>query len=54
MTVADRDGLVRLEEFLREEGKAQEQTKIIVEWRDAPSPDDGSREGGGEPATERP
>ncbi|MFH1220087.1 MAG: hypothetical protein V1694_06495 [Candidatus Eisenbacteria bacterium] len=37
-SVSDLDRLIRLEEFLREEGKAGEQTKIIFEWRDATKP----------------
>ena len=37
-SVADLDRLIRLEEFLREERVAGEQTKIIFEWRDGGNP----------------
>jgi hypothetical protein len=38
MTIADLDRLIGLEDFLREEGKVGEQTKITPEWHDAPGP----------------
>ncbi|MFH1219368.1 MAG: hypothetical protein V1694_02830 [Candidatus Eisenbacteria bacterium] len=50
-SVSDLDRLIRLEEFLREEGKAGEQTKIIFEWRDASNPSEG-QDKAGEPETE--
>ncbi len=37
-TVSDLDRLIRLEEFLREEGVGGEQTKVVIEWRDADAP----------------
>ena len=40
-SVSDLDKLIRLEEFLREERKAGEQTKFIIEWRDASNPSEG-------------
>ena len=53
VTVADLDRLIRLEEFLREEKKAGEQTKFIIEWSDATSPSEGQDGETGGPATER-
>ena len=50
-SVSDLDKLIRLEEFLREEGKAGEQTKVVIEWRDASNPSEGQDEEGGEPET---
>ena len=50
VTVADLDKLIRLEEFLREE-KASEQTKFIIEWRDASNPSEEQDEEAGEPET---
>ncbi len=42
----------RLEEFLREERVAGEQTKIILEWRDASNPSEDRDKESGEPQTE--
>ncbi|MFH1220080.1 MAG: hypothetical protein V1694_06460 [Candidatus Eisenbacteria bacterium] len=50
-TVSDLDRLIRLEEFLREERKAGEQTKFIIEWRDASNPSEGQDKEAGEPST---
>ncbi|MFH1220082.1 MAG: hypothetical protein V1694_06470 [Candidatus Eisenbacteria bacterium] len=50
--VSDLDKLIRLEQFLREEGKAGEQTRVIFEWRDASKPSEGQDEEAGEPETE--
>jgi hypothetical protein len=40
-TVSDMDKLIRLEEFLTEERGAGEQTRVIIEWKDAPNPSEG-------------
>ena len=52
VTVSDLDRLIRLEEFLREEGKAGEQTRTIFEWRDASNPSDEQDKKAGQPETE--
>ena len=51
-SVSDLDRLIRLEEFLREERVAGEQTKIIFEWRDAGNPSEGQGTEAGKPETE--
>ncbi|MFH1220084.1 MAG: hypothetical protein V1694_06480 [Candidatus Eisenbacteria bacterium] len=51
-TVSDLDKLIRLEEFLREEGKAGEQTKVVIEWRDYTNPSKEQDEEAGGPETE--
>ncbi|MFH1219366.1 MAG: hypothetical protein V1694_02820 [Candidatus Eisenbacteria bacterium] len=51
-TVSDLDRLIRLEEFLREERKAGEQTKLIVEWIDHTDPATKQDEEAGEPEIE--
>ncbi len=38
VTVPDLDKIIRLEEFLREERVAGEQTKIVLEWMDGSNP----------------
>lgn len=40
VTVSDLDKIIRLEEFLREEGKAGEQTKVVIEWIEHEKPGD--------------
>ena len=48
VTVADVDWLIRLEEFLREEGKAGQQTMVVLEWHGpGDSDDEQDKEGGG-------
>ncbi|MFH1219372.1 MAG: hypothetical protein V1694_02850 [Candidatus Eisenbacteria bacterium] len=51
-SVSDLDKLIRLEELLREEGKAGEQTRVIFEWRDAGNPSGEQDKEAGEPETE--
>jgi len=51
-SVSDLDRLIRLEEFLREERKAGEQTKFIIEWRDASNPSEEQDKEAGERETE--
>ncbi|MFH1219370.1 MAG: hypothetical protein V1694_02840 [Candidatus Eisenbacteria bacterium] len=50
-SVSDLDKLIRLEEFLREECKAGEQTKIVIEWRDYTNPSKEQDQGTGESPT---
>ena len=45
--VPDLGKLVRLEEFLREERWAGEQTKLVIEWGDAGGSDEGQDEEAG-------
>ncbi len=52
-SVSDLDRLIRLEEFLREERGAGEQTKVVIEWRDASNPSEDQDKESGEPETER-
>jgi hypothetical protein len=51
-TVSDLDRLIRLEEFLKEERGAGEQTRVIFEWRDASNPSEEQEKEAGGPSTE--